>query len=712
MLALLSPFVYGEVCLPLKRERSELKDISNFSKVEISPTGSHLLYVDKTDNIILFDVEAKEKTELSKLSPRLLEQFFTLEPPYGFSKDGSKAWTFQDQFHSIRIHNLITKESSTLSILQEENIPITTHTSEDRSQFYVLYLPKTLKKKLDNLQKEFENENLTYTASQKKKKDIYKQAFFYINIFDMKNIEIRKYSLEAHLLEKCSVFNTEMNMLFLTSEDGSLYGRSLDEKQSGPFFEFFPLIEGIKITSSTSSADQMMEGNNPINCIFLNSNTTLIKDEKKEQFILRRIKEQEEYILKHPELIPISIFDFSDKFYDPFIIMRDRRGTGAYHIPSEQAQFFKEHYTHIGKGGQFAIEGINLQSNSKKKRFKAIHRPFDLANKTPLLEWPVEEIKNISFNEDKSLFFIGSVFGDLFIINTETGHIKRSIFPHQFRDFKTSDSGNTFLLEVFERERVFSHQIYQIQEKCVQPMSSFSKSLENQFQKFIDFENPLEDSFLSFLTGVLQKEELVKENSKLILPLLWKIFLHSPMLYLDLHFRYASLKLLPPFPAIFINNENQLRVKEALRSIFETQILFRHSQLSHWDFVKNLEFALHVLTEEKQNFYIEKITESISNGATIRVDLFQDVFQSKIFYVIYSHVQSWFGRGYTPVSDITVARKKNSFLTLILSSEPIKNTDSIKTPFGIHYLVLENLSRDLLVSEFEAGKELVNDSVE
>ena len=327
-------------------------------------------------------------------------------------------------------------------------------------------------------------------------------------------------------------------------------------------------------------------------------------------------------------------------------------------------------------------------------------------------EWPLDEIKNISFNEDKSLFFIGTFFGELFVIDTETGYIKRSAFPHQFREFKTSDSGNTFLLEVLEGERVFSHQIYQVEEKCIQPMSSFSTSLETQFQKFIDFENPLEDSFLSFLIGVLSNEELVKKNSKLILPLLWKVLLSSPDLYLDLHSRYASLKLLPPFPAVFINDENQDQVKKALRSIFETQIQFRHSQMSQWDFVKNLELVLYVLSEEKQDFYIEKITESISNGAGIRVTLFQNVFQSKLFYVIYSHVKSWFGRGYTPVSDITVARKKNSFLTLILSSEPIKNTDSIKTPFGIHYFVLEDLSRDLSVSEFEAGKELVNDSVE
>ena len=117
-----------------------------------------------------------------------------------------------------------------------------------------------------------------------------------------------------------------------------------------------------------------------------------------------------------------------------------------------------------------------------------------------------------------------------------------------------------------------------------------------------------------------------------------------------------------------------------------------------------LENLLFILEEEKKNLYMEKITESISNGATKNNSLFHNVFQSKLFYVIYSRVKSWFGEEYKPVSDITVIRGKNAFATLILSSEPIQNHNSTETDFGIHYAFLEDFSSLLSYDTTKPGQ--------
>ena len=120
-----------------------------------------------------------------------------------------------------------------------------------------------------------------------------------------------------------------------------------------------------------------------------------------------------------------------------------------------------------------------------------------------------------------------------------------------------------------------------------------------------------------------------------------------------------------------------------------------------WDFLNALKPFLRKLPEEDKNFYIEKITASLSNGAAKAIPLLQDVFQSKIYYVINGHVKELFGLKRELVSDITIVRKQESFTPIILSSDPIEGYSSISTEFGLHYAVVEEASRDKL---FEADK--------
>ena len=131
-----------------------------------------------------------------------------------------------------------------------------------------------------------------------------------------------------------------------------------------------------------------------------------------------------------------------------------------------------------------------------------------------------------------------------------------------------------------------------------------------------------------------------------------------------------------------------------MRFIFGLRIKNRHTQLSDWGFIRMLQPVLHVLSDADKNLYMERITESISNGATMAKPIFQHIFQSKIYYIVYSRVKALFGIERQPVSDITVVRGKDDLTAVILANEPIQNHSSIATDFGIHYAIVKKTIRD------------------
>ena len=122
---------------------------------------------------------------------------------------------------------------------------------------------------------------------------------------------------------------------------------------------------------------------------------------------------------------------------------------------------------YIGKEGRLAIELLGSEAG-EKKLIRVIHHPFDSSKRKILLEQDLGEIKHISFNEDRSLNFIGTVFGDLFVIDVDTGGIKRYSFGQQFRGAKISDSGNTFLLEHLEGGDAY-YTTHRVRQLCVEP---------------------------------------------------------------------------------------------------------------------------------------------------------------------------------------------------------------------------------------------------
>ena len=706
---ILSWFCYqahGKVCLTLQKNSTVLTaGPRRLNTIEISPSGDHILYPSDQSSLILFDLYTKEKTEFTN---QISDS--NLSNNYGFSKASPLAWAIDNQ--TLKVRNLIKKTTETKSLNNKDALNISSALSADKLM-NISFSKEAIKK---NEKVHEENKHLTPQEFKK----IFDELSFMnanINIFDMNNLnQNHVYKLEYQkLLYQCFFITNDMTLATI-QENGAIYTTSLIDSGQEPTKIFDP-IEGINITSLFKQIIFSKFHNLPLQetCLFLDENTALIQDEKKEQWILRRLKEREQFIINlkernplisdHIMKIPIQAF-FKTLSY-PFFHLRSEQSTWVYHIPTGQEQILPENYLYIGKEGKFAIEHARHKEQSY---IQAVHQPFDNSKKTVLLKIPKKEVRQVSLNGDKNLAFIGTFLGDLFVLNGETGYIKRYFFGESFHRIKISDSGNTFILGDINRQ--YYYNIHQIQEKCIEPISSFAGDLESQLQKWIQEEDPTDDKVLAVLTGILQKEEETKKYSKTIQALLWKIFLHSPLLYVDLHLYYPSLKALPPFPSTLIENEKeQAQARMALISILDNQSQLRHTKLLHWSFIKMLEPLFTLLEDKEKDLYIEKITVSLSNGATKNESLFQDIFQSKIFYVIYSHVKSWFGKDYEPVSDITVIRKKNSFQTVILSSEPIQNQNSIETDFGVHYAIMTDFSKTLNGNEVKAGQEIINNSV-
>ena len=729
-----SKAVYGEVCLSLEREWIELNDIGN--RFKISPKGSHLFYyMEEKNSLILFDLDTKEKTEFISFKKNLSDVDLFLNDFYGFSQDDSLAWSKASN-PFIKAKNFATGEIKSFSSVPEGALAIATHYDflEKKSKLFTLYAEENYVEKIEKLEEAAQKEKWSRKETLKRLKEILQTIKGGISVLNLKNFSQRiDIPVKMHdIIFTCSILSS--NLLLQVRNNGSLYGKNLDLKS--PFFEIFGPIEGIKEVYAPNA--NFLDSDFIPNCFFLDENKVLIKNFENGNVILRRIKEREEFII--PEEF-VKGDHIEKRIYYPFI----RIDLGAvYHIPSAQVHYlnenhmqYYEYYEHVasniaqvhylnenhrtqykhlrlmGKAGQSIIQVLfEPAPHYRVKKIQFVHHPFDEEKKRILFEWDPHDINYMSHNSDVSLFFIGTVFGDLFILDVQTGHIKKHFFGQWPSSFSISDSGNNFVFKYLENGRA-SYKIHRIQEKCVQPESGLSTTLEQSFQEFANFEDPGEEDFLSFLTGVLEEEENIKKYSYQIQAVLWKILLSKPHLYLDLYFHYPELKSLPPFSPDLIKKEKvKAQVRKALLSLFEIQTHFRHTWLFYWDFIHILKPILQVLTKEEKDFYIEKITESLSNGATQNVKVFQDVFQSKLFYVIYSHVKSWFGRDYEPVSDITVLRKRQSFQTLILSSEPIKNHPSKKTGFGIHYAFVEKLSREMFIGEVKGGQELVRDSVE
>ena len=301
-----------------------------------------------------------------------------------------------------------------------------------------------------------------------------------------------------------------------------------------------------------------------------------------------------------------------------------------YHIPSGTFKEVKNRTVGIGHQGQLTFESIMLWEE-RKYFFQVVFHPFDPSKRSILLKLDMNEVRHTSFNKDKTLAFVGTIWGDLFIIDVQTGSINKYFIGQKFKNLKISNLGNVFLVESSGTNGpvYMAHKIRQV---CVNPTPLNINDIVKRSSEFNSLENLEDKSFLSFLTGALQNPEFVNNHPDIIQSFLWKIFLRYPALYVNLHSFYPIIKSLPPFPESLIDKEEIVpQVKNSLRSLLNTQTQFRYTNLSHWNFMSMLQSFLPLLEESEKDFYIEKITISLSNGATENIIFLKMCFNQRFF---------------------------------------------------------------------------------
>ena len=352
--------------------------------------------------------------------------------------------------------------------------------------------------------------------------------------------------------------------------------------------------------------------------------------------------------------------------------------------------------------------------NKKNRKIQAVFHPFDPEKRRVAMEWDERAVWRVSSNIEEDLFFVNTVYGDLFVADVENGHISRRFIGLRFDTVQISESGSAFLFQAgSERPYAVGSDFslldndgrdlmaQRFQEVCFDPALSFPGMAPERLLQLAEAEDPSDPALLAALVRAFEDKIFANRHQAAFQKALWNIFLSYPRLYINFHLRYPGAEGFPSFSLSLIESpKDKIKARRSLLSSLDAAALFRHSELSQWDFLRQLQPLMPLLSEREKDFYIEKITESISNGAALAVPLFRDVFQSKLYYIANSHVRGLFGRSGEPVSDITFIRRKNSLAAVILSSHPILGHSSKETDFGVHYAKLEMVDFDKILASF------------
>ena len=710
-----------------------------FYEAKISSLGRHVFYRRKTEDsaftpLTILDLETKEKKDAFFDWP---EELITGSLRYGFSKDGLRAYALLTSgqlakqreaaggdpggFSHLRDRNYI----KSIRLFEEKTSMIPMPSGEIMSAGMGLSRSKMIFMSISKKDAETINELSGHSSREKEALKFMQNLPFKISVLDMDSGQVSEN--EAKLLSEdeeetaCQVFNESLGRV-AARRDGSMYAIPIGglPGESGKTKLFGPL-EGIRVQSYVEA---MLE--NPRkkwNCAFLSENMAIMKNENG-RFIVRRIKEREQFVFGAEDIFrgvkPLkSITSLLEKMASgfnrvevtfPFFAgLAEKEGEPAffsYHIPTNKFQLIEtEGLTNIqaGRGGRFALERWTVESRGREEPLEktaAVLRPFEPEKRRILREWDQSEICHISLNQDSSLAFVNTIYGDLFVIDGYSGILRRRFIGGCLAGIAVSDNGRAIALHARDPRRDNAPrpqsgiEVRKFQETCFQPLPRLPESAAESLAALAEADDASDPELLAVLAKAAEDEEALAAHADLIREALWNVFLSYPRLYRHLHAFYPGLRDIPPFPSSFLEGglEAKAKARRALKDVFQLALSFRYSRLSEWGFVKKLQPVIHALSESEREAYMDQITESVSNGAALAVPLFQDVFQSKIYYTARGHVRELFGLPREPVSDLTVARRKNQALTVILSSDPIQKRPSKRSDFGLHYAVVEEAS--------------------
>ena len=771
-----------EVCLPVSRKSTPLTDFNNPDEVEISPDGRWLLYGGKKDKnkkvsaVILMDLSTGKKTEFfppsdlsstadnisaHNLSSGGRELSLGSEDGYGFANEGTLAWIWSNR-GDIKLKSLPDGEERWIH--RDANYQtVSSGIQEDTGILWSTVIDKTDIESLLALQKELESK----TGEEKEKfakelLDKQKNLPLILQLVDMNTLSETKRAF-TNILGHCSALDPSLNLLY-AREDGSLY--KMDLKTESDPVQLFGPVEGIKIPHFSENEKELLS-----QCAITSNGLNIIRKPDESGYLLRVVEEGKEYHLPNNifnlhvsvdgevQAIPRyfhHIYNLLHNFVRyPFVVSSSHTAMTSthnllrvviagiadipeatkwlvYHIPSQTTQIKQNTTLLASRNGQFSFE-----QTAKGGLLQAVLQPFDSEKRRVLMELDSSEGCMVEAHTATNKAFLNTHWGDLFIMDMETGSIKRRDVGQCLSDINAV-SENTVILQ----NRNQNYTAHRFQERCFKPLSDIT-DIKQALSQVAETSDPTDASFLSLLLAALENDS-IKDHPELVRKALWNVLSRSPTLFLHLYRSFPSLSQMPVLPVeenFSSKRKKKLEASTASLLKFTTEE-YRASRLNDWRFLTLLHPFLDSLSAEDKSLYMEKIVVSLTNGATRIVPLLRDVFQSKLYYITQGHVKELFGMRREPVSDITLIRKKprewslppetettgpnphldppsteeeenyTSFvIPVILSSDPIEGSKDTATNFGIHYSVLEKSVRPVLKYQ-EAGSVLLDETVE
>ena len=763
-----------KICLPTNIQSTQLLDIGPLQEVQISSDDRWLLYGKKNKPVTLLDLKTEEKTEFlphfnADTTFDIIEGGNIL---YGFSDDETLAWGWLYN-KQLKVRHLPDGKERILSAAENRMIKRTELLKGGKKLWSIAFdenQMKLLQEKLvefekrqragediDVLNKEFDNmvENIDLTSF----------------LTDLTSFSTSEKLISGILNKPCSGIDLATLSINQVQRDGSIKQISLTDQ--GDPVRLFGSVEGFEMSIKTIE----LLGQ----CAFSHDGLLNIIHTA-EGYLLRLIKEKKEFFL------PGDFFDFFiqndsgeikrifgnfllniiEFIHYPFVVTNlgiDK--WTIYHLPTGQSWLRDNvHRIDTGSKGLFAFELIEMES---AKKLQAIFQPFDTVRRRILLDFDLNEVCHFSFNDEKNLAFLNTIWGDLYLIDVETGLVRRRFVGRCLNQTKISSSGRTILL----RDRYRNQIAQRFEEICFDPAMAGGPPDIQQILTQMAEADSLEASSLAGLIAGLNSGAM-KSQPKLALQALWGILSRSPFLFYHIYHYFSSLDQLSAFVDAHRNLDSKRKAQLRANSLFLLKFLTAENQVSRltdWKFLTLLRPFLDSLSERDRNFYIEKITVSITNGATTAIPFFKDVFQSKLYYTVQGHVKELFGLKRQPVSDITIVRTKNldwvqaqirqsrrqmendrasegtavpspdtnregvsgsneiserdtgqrslhtsspqtAIVPVILASDPIQDFSDISTDFGFHYALVEKSIRPVVLKPTESGGKILDDLVE
>ena len=762
-----------KTCLPVSRKSIPLTDFNNPSEAELSPNGRWLLYGGKNDKnkkvspVILMDLSTGKKTEFfpSYSLPEIEDEFFVKKKSgYGFANEGTIAWIWSGK-NGIKLKSLPDGEERWIH--RDKSLQIFhSGIQKDTGILWSMSLDKNYMEAVSALEKEFNSK--TGEEKEKLRKELLdkiKNIPFIIRLVDMSTLSEIKRVL-PNVLGNCNAIDHSLNLLHV-HEDGSLY--KIDLKTVSDPVKLFGPVEGLKLPHFAENDKGLIS-----QCAITSDGLNIIRKPNEPEYLLRVVEEGKEFHLPSALFnLHVSmegeikgfqrpfhyLYNLLDNFIRyPFIVssaltemtssheLLSALHSGAvnipkttrwivHHIPSQKTYSKQNTKLIASPGGLFAFEGV---AREKGNLLQAVLQPFDYSERRQILmELDTSETCLIMLDIKNNQAFLNTLWGDLFIIDTETGSIKRRDVGQCLSDIDAV-SENTVIL----KNRNQNYTAHRFKEQCFEPLSDIINTTQ-ALSQIAEASDPTDTSSLALLLATLENNP-TKDQPVQTRQALWNILSRSPTLFLHLYRSFPSLSQMPVLPIEEnFNAERKKKLEASTISLLKfTTEEYQASRLRDWKFLTLLRPFLNAIPEEDKSLYMEKITVSITNGATKAVPLLRDVFQSKLYYVTQGHVKELFGLKREPVSDITLIRKKptewsfspeveaspnphlenqfpspeeeenyNSFVVpLILSSDPIEGVVNTATDFGIHYAILEKLVRPVLKYQ-EAGSVLLDETV-